>query len=599
MAAKMEEEKREVQPGGSFLMQETGSVRIATPEAFTEEQRLFHRAAADFSKDVVEPLADRIEHKEAGLLPSVLKQAGELGLLMVDLPEKFGGLGGDLTTSCLISEATARVGSWSVTHGAHVGIGTLPIAYFGTEAQKEKYLPKLATGACIAAYALTEAGSGSDALGARTRAVLSPEGTHYILNGTKQYITNAAFADVFVVFAKIDGEKFTGFIVDRDTPGFTVNAEEHKMGIRGSSTCALTFEDARVPVENLLGEIGKGHKIAFNILNIGRLKLGVGVLGGMRAIIEKTLAYARDRKQFGTPIVDFPLIREKFARMAALVYANESMAYRTTGLVDAALAHLDREDPAYSQQKIGVIEEYAIEASILKVFGSEALAVVTDECVQTFGGAGFIEEYPAERSYRDARINRIFEGTNEINRMLVTGMILKRTMKGQLPFLDFATRVGESLARGETPKGSGSDALTGCARAAEMVKAMAAFCTQAAAEAHGFELEKHQEILAAIADVIAEAYAIDSMVARARQASASGALDPVAVAMTRLYTTEGHARALDRARKALCCALQGTALDVALEKVARLYVFEPHDPAALRETIVEAMITHGGYPSAF
>ncbi|MBS2027798.1 MAG: acyl-CoA dehydrogenase family protein [Deltaproteobacteria bacterium] len=592
----MEEEKLEVHPGGSFLVQEAGSVRIPTPEGFSEEQRMYHRTATDFAKQQVEPLVERIEKKEPGLLRELLRKAGELGLLMVDIPEKHGGLGGDLTTSCVVAEATARNGSWSVTFGAHVGIGTLPIVYFGTDEQKARYLPQLATGEKVAAYALTEPGSGSDALGARTKAVLSKDQKHYVLTGSKQFITNAAFADVFIVFAKVDGEKFTGFIVERGTPGFTVNAEEHKMGIRGSSTCSLTFDDAPVPVENLLGEIGKGHKIAFNILNIGRLKLGVGVLGGMRATIERTLAYARDRKQFQTPIFEFPLIREKFARMSALLYANESMAYRTTGLIDSALAHLDRADPQYPNHKVQVVEEYALEASVLKVFGSEALGTVVDECVQVFGGYGFIEDYPAERAYRDARINRIFEGTNEINRMLVTGMLLKRSMKGQLPFLESAERIVAELDKGIVPQQKGSDALAHEAHTAELCKALAAVACKTAVEAFGFELEKHQEVLAAVSDIVMEAYAIESSVLRTRQAASAGQLDPVRVAMTQLYAQEGHLRAFERARRVVCAALQGQAAKDAVTKLQKLYVFEPRNLAELRETIVNAMASARGYP---
>ncbi len=515
---------------------------------------------------------------------------------MVEIPERYGGLALGITTAVLVAEAQTRLASWSVTHGAHTGIGTLPIVYFGTPEQKERYLPKLATGEWVAAYALTEAGSGSDALGARTKAVRSADGQHYVLNGSKQYITNAGFADVFVVFAKVDGERFTGFIVERNTPGFTVNAEEHKMGIRGSSTCALTFEDAKVPAANVLGEIGKGHKIAFNILNVGRLKLGVGTLGGQRATLERALKYARERQQFQTPLVEFPLIREKLARMAALAYVNESMAYRTTGLIDAALAHLDKNAADYAQQKVQVLEEYAIESSILKVFGSEALGYAVDEAVQIHGGAGYIEEYPVERAYRDARINRIFEGTNEINRMLVTGMLLKRAMKGQLPFMEFVAAVEEELAQGQLPAVVGSDALAREAHAAERVKRMAAVALQVAIEAYGMELEKHQEILAAVADVMAEAFALDSIVTRTRQAATGGDLDPVRVALVQLYAFESTSRALDRARRAVCASRHGDAARPALAKLDRLFSLEPYDLPALRETIVAAVLAHDGYP---
>jgi alkylation response protein AidB-like acyl-CoA dehydrogenase len=592
----MEEEKREVHPGGSFLFKPVGDVWLLSPEGFTEEQRMYYRTSAEFSKKAVEPLAERIEKKDNALLRQLLKQAGEQGLLMVDIPERYGGLGGDLTTTVLVAEAMTRLASWSVTHGAHTGIGTLPIVYFGTHEQKERYLPKLATGEWIAAYALTEPGSGSDALGAHTTAKLSADGKHYVLNGSKQFITNGGFADIFVVFAKVEGKNFTGFIVERNTPGFSVGAEEHKMGIRGSSTTALTFEDVQVPVANVLGEIGKGHKIAFNILNIGRLKLGVGTVGGGRAALERALRYATDRKQFETPILEFPLIREKLARMASLIYMNESMAYRTTGLIDGALAHLDRASPDYATQKVQVLEEYAIESSILKVFGSEALAVIVDEAVQVHGGVGYIEEFPVERAYRDARINRIFEGTNEINRMLITGMLLKRTLKGQLPYMEFAQSVDDEFAQNRSLSASVNDALAKEEVCAERIKRMVAVALRVAVERWGMELEKHQEILASIADVASEAFALDSSVTRTRQASSDGKLDPVRVALVQQHAVEAQSRALDRARKAVCACLSGDEAQPALQKLDRLFRYQAYDLQSLREIIVRAVIDRGGYP---
>ncbi|MFN7134802.1 MAG: acyl-CoA dehydrogenase family protein, partial [Myxococcales bacterium] len=439
-------------------------------------------------------------------------------------------------------------GSWSVTFGAHTGIGTLPIVFFGNTAQKEKYLPKLATGELVAAYALTEPGSGSDALGAKTKAVLTADGRHYVLNGSKQFITNGAFADVFVVFAKVDGEKFTGFIVEKGTPGFSPGKEEHKMGLRGSSTTTLIFEDAKVPAENVLGEVGKGHKIAFNILNEGRLKLGVAATGGCRMTIESAVAYAKDRKQFATPILEFGLIREKLARMAAVTFANESMAWRTTGLIDQRLSGLDHDSDDFPRAVMAAMEEFALEASVLKVFGSEALSYCADEAVQIHGGYGFIEEYPVERTYRDVRVNRIFEGTNEINRMLVTGMLLKKAMKGQLPLLDFAMALEGELEAGNLPERP-AHALGAEAFAAECIKRLAVYAVKVGVESFGPEIEKHQEVLAAAADIIMEGYAVDSMVSRVLQQG--GTPDPVQLAMTRLYTTEAHERAYSRAKKAI------------------------------------------------
>jgi alkylation response protein AidB-like acyl-CoA dehydrogenase len=584
-----------VPQGGGFLFQEAGRTRITSPEIFSEEQRALFRTALQFCREQVLTQADAIEAKTPGLLRSLLGKAGELGLLMVDVPERFGGLGGDKTTSLLLAEANSLMGSWSVTFAAHVGIGTLPIAWFGTEAQKAKWLPKLATGELVAAYALTEQGSGSDALGAKTKAVKSPDGKSWILNGSKLYITNAAFADVFVVFAKVDGEHFSCFVVEKGAPGFTVGPEEHKMGIRGSSTCPLYLEDVRIPVENLLGEIGKGHKIAFNILNLGRLKLGAGVLGGMKLQFGNALKFAEERKQFRTPVAKFPLTREKLARMAGNIFAVETMTYRTTGLIDALLASqtggADEE-----ARTIAAFEEFAIEASIMKVMGSEALGSLVDDAVQIHGGAGFIQEYPVERAYRDARINRIFEGTNEINRMLVTGMLLKRAAKGTLPLFAQAEAVERALAEKQLPAPSGADALAGAARDAEALKMAALYAMKVAVERFGTEIEKHQEVMAAIADVVMEAYAVDSMVARTRQSAGTGGLDSVKVAMTQAYAADAMARSGERARRALCASSEGSALETHLQRIAPLFAFRSFDPAALRETVVRAAEEAGGYP---
>jgi alkylation response protein AidB-like acyl-CoA dehydrogenase len=576
--------------GGGFLFQEAGRTRITTPETLTEEQRMLFRTGLQFCREQVLPQAEAIEAKTPGLLRSLLARAGELGLLMVDVPERFGGLGGDKTTSLLLAEANSLMGSWSVTFAAHVGIGTLPIAWFGTEAQKAKWLPKLATGELVAAYALTEQGSGSDALGAKTKAVKSPDGKSWILNGSKLYITNAAFADVFVVFAKVDGEHFSGFVVERGAPGFTVGPEEHKMGIRGSSTCPLYLEDVRIPVENLLGEIGKGHKIAFNILNLGRLKLGAGVLGGMKLQFGNALKFAEDRKQFRTPVAKFPLTREKLARMATAIFAIETMTYRTSGAIDALLASEGAGDD--KARTIAAFEEFAIEASIMKVMGSEALGQLVDDAVQIHGGAGFIQEYPVERAYRDARINRIFEGTNEINRMLVTGMLLKRAVKGSLPLFAQAETVEHALTEKQVPLASGGDAVAGAGRDAEALKMAALYTMKVATERFGTEIEKHQDVMAAVADVVMDAYAVDSMVARTRQSG----LDPVKVAMTQSYAADAIARSGERARRALCASSDGPTLEKHLAAIAPLFAFRAFDPAALRETVVAAAEEAGGYP---
>jgi alkylation response protein AidB-like acyl-CoA dehydrogenase len=588
----------EVPVGGAFLVTEVGSARVVAPENFSEEQRLYYRTALQFSRERVLQNAERIEGKDNAFLRELLSEAGDLGLLMIDIPERYGGLGADKTTSMLVAEASSLLGSWSVTLGAHTGIGSLPIAWFGSPEQKAKYLPQLATGQAVAAYALTETGSGSDALGARTQAVLSSDGKHFILNGSKQFITNAAFADVFIAFAKVDGDQFTAFIVERGTPGCAIGPEEHKMGIRGSSTCAVIFEDAPVPVENVLGEIGRGHKIAFNILNLGRLKLGAGAVGAMKHQLRDAVGYAAERKQFKTPIIEFALIREKLARIAAATYAIESMAYRTSGLIDARLAAAERNAPDFDQATIHAIEEYAVEASILKVAGSEALGLVADEAVQIHGGYGFIEDYPVERAYRDARINRIFEGTNEINRMLLVGMLLKRAMKGELPLFEFAQAIDEELSNGNLPGPRSADELAPEALGAEYLKRLAVYVTKVAVESFGPEIERHEEVLASVADVIIDAYALDSMVARTRQAAVSGRLDPVRVAAVKWYAMDAHPRSFERARRALCSTCGGDDLAGHLERIAALDLYPAYNPAELRERIVRAIEEVRGYPFA-
>jgi alkylation response protein AidB-like acyl-CoA dehydrogenase len=589
-------------PGGGFLLAPAGSERIRTPDDFTAEQRAFYRTGSEFALARVVANGDRIERKDYPFLRQLLREAGELGLLGLHVPEAYGGLAQDETSSLLVTEAMARLGSWSVTFGAQTGIGTLPIVYFGTPEQKARYLPRLVSGEWVAAYALSEASSGSDALGARTRAVRSADGRHWILNGAKQWISNAAFADVFIVFAKVDGERFTAFVVDRDTPGFSVGAEERKMGIRGSSTCALAFDDAKVPIRNLLGEVGKGHRIAFNILNIGRLKLGAGCVAGCRGVLEVAVRYGRERRAFGQAITEFGLIREKLARMAALVYVGEAMSYRTSGLVDARVGRsgAPRGSTEHDADVVAAVEEYSIEASILKVWGSEALGWAADEALQIHGGYGFVEEYPIERVYRDVRVNRIFEGTNEINRMLVPGTLLKRAMKGQFPLLDVARTVSEAVERGELPRPAPGP-LARERRMADLTKAMFVHALQAAIETFGPALPDRQEVLGALADVAMEAYALDSAVARATQSAGREArIDPVAEACVRLYALEGHERAYDRARRALRSTLTDTsACRARLAGLARLLDDEPCDVVALREAIVAATLDAGRYPLAW
>src|SRR5271170_2289761 len=443
--------------GGSFLINDLRAEDVFTPEDFTEEQRQIADTAHQFAANEVLPAADEIEAKNFAVTRSLLRKAGELGLMAVDIPEEYGGLAMDKVTSAIVADHLSQLASFSVAFSAHAGIGTLPIVWYGTPAQKERYLPRLATGEWLGAYALSEASSGSDAMNIRTRATLSEDGRQYILNGEKMWITNAGFADLFTVFAKVadpadpnpEKAKLSAFLIERDTPGLTVGAEEHKLGIRGSSTCPLILSDCRIPAENLLGEVGKGHHIAFNILNIGRFKLGAACVGGGRTSLKNGIQYAKERKAFGKSIAEFGLIQQKLADSAARIYVGESMAYRTVGMIDAALAAaIEALGPAVAHEPKEIqkrIEEYAVECSILKVWGSEMLDVIVDHLVQIYAGYGYVEEYPAERAYRDSRINRIFEGTNEINRLIITGFLMKRAMSGQLPLLPAIKQLMDEL----------------------------------------------------------------------------------------------------------------------------------------------------------
>src|SRR6476469_2201631 len=502
-------------PGASFLLEERQPNEIFTPEDFNEQHQLIAQTTEDFAVNEILPNVEKIEHKDFSVSRELLKKAGELGLSAVEIPEAYGGLEMDKVTAAVIADHIAKYAGFATTWGAHSGIGMLPIVYFGTEQHKRKYLPRLASGEIVGAYALSEASSGSDALNCRARAQLSPDGKYYILNGEKMWITNAGFADLFTVFAKVDGEKFSTFLVEKTFPGVSVGAEEHKMGIRGSSTCPLILNDCKVPAENVLGEIGKGHHIAFNVLNVGRFKLGAGCVGSARNCIESAIAYAKQRKAFGKVIADFGLIREKIANMAAGIVTGEGMAYRTVGMMDHAIAQFGAEHEDMAQVR-KIIDEYAVECSILKVWGSEFIDYVVDESVQIHGGYGFVEEYPAERNYRDVRVNRIFEGTNEINRLLITGFLLKRAMSGQLPLMPAIKKLMDEVLSGTSEEGEDGP-LAQERKLVATAKKIGLFAAGIATQKYMQAIQDQQEIMGAIANMTIETYAMESAVLRAHK----------------------------------------------------------------------------------
>jgi butyryl-CoA dehydrogenase len=583
--------------GGSFLTEERLPQDIFTPEDFSDEQRQIAKTAIDFTTNEVLPAAAEIEAKDFTVTKSLLRKAGDLGLMGVDVPEAYGGLELDKVTSAIIAESMSQLASFSVAFSAHVGIGTLPFVWYGTDAQKQKYLPKLATGEWIAAYALSESSSGSDAMNCRTRAVLSADGQHYILNGEKMWITNSGFADVFTVFAKIDGEKFSAFVVERGTPGFSVGKEEHKLGIRGSSTCPLILSDCKVPVENLLGEAGKGHHIAFNILNIGRFKLGAACVGGARNSLVNAISYAKERKAFGKSISEFGLIQEKLADCAAGIYAGESLTYRTIGMIDAALADVDAKADGASREIQKRIEEYAVECSILKVWGSEMLDMVVDHVLQIYAGYGYVEEYPAERAYRDSRINRIFEGTNEINRLIITGWLMKRAVAGQLPLLAAIKQLMDEVMSGPTASEDREGSLAAEHKMLACAKKLSLFAAGAASQKYGQALAEQQEIMGALADCIMEVYALESCLLRAEKLalSKSAAAAKQSVALTRYYAVKSLQTVELAARKVIGAVAEGDMLRTQVAILRRLGKYEPGDTVALGRQIARHVLAAGRY----
>ncbi len=583
--------------GGSFLLEERRPDEVFTPEDFTEQHQLIGQTTEEFAANEIVPNIEKMEHKDFSVTRALLKKAGELGLSGVEIPEAYGGLEMDKVTAAVIADHIAKYAGFATTWGGHTGIGTLPIVYFGTEEQKKKYLPRLAAGEIVGAYALSEASSGSDALNCRARAQLSPDGKHYILNGEKMWITNAGFADLFTVFAKVDGEKFTAFLVEKTFPGFSIGAEEHKLGIRGSSTCPIILNDCKVPAENVLGEIGKGHVIAFNILNVGRFKLGAMCVGGARVALENATGYAKQRKAFNKVIADFGLVREKLANMAMLIYVGESLVYRTVGMMDAALNEVDKAGPDAAKETRKAIEEYAVECSIIKVWGSEMIDYVVDETVQIYGGYGFVEEYPAERAYRDARINRIFEGTNEINRLIITGFLLKRAMSGQLPLMPAIKKLMDEVLSGPSMSEDLEGPLAEERRLVAQAKKLGLFVAGAATQKYMQAIQDQQEIMGAIADMTIEAYAMESAMLRAQKISASSGESAASlpIAMTRVYLSQAMEKIESAARKIIAAVADGDMLRTQLAILRRLAKYEPFNTIELRQQIAQNVIERGKY----
>ena len=580
--------------GGSWLLEDEESSRIFTPEKLSDEHRLIAQTTDEFVDTEVLPNLDKLETKDWDLARRLIRRCGELGLLGTNVPERYGGLDLDKVSSLIVAERMARSASFATTYGGQANLCILPIVLFGTEAQKQKYLPRLAAGELVGAYALSESGSGSDALAARTRATLEPDGT-WTLNGEKMWISNGGFADVIIVFAKVDGERFTAFIVEKSFPGVSAGKEEHKMGLHGSSTTSILLQDAKVPADSVLGEIGKGHKVALNTLNFGRFKLGGMSVGGCRSAIGEAARYAAQRKQFGHAIAEFGAIKHKLGEMTARTYAMESLIYRTAGLIDELLAGTARDGAGVAR----AFEEYAVEASITKVGGTETLDYVLDENVQIHGGNGYVKDYPAERYYRDARVNRIFEGTNEINRMLIPGMLIRRALKGELPLIPAAKQLQEELLSPSVPAARFTDDGGGLDEALRIVSAfkkVALMVLGTAMQTYGQKLNDEQEVLGYAADIMIDTYAAESAVLRAR--AATEAAHPHASlheAAARTFVNDAAQRLDGAARNALAAMADGDTLRVLLAALRRVLKVTPVNTVALRRRLAEASVERGRY----
>ena len=582
-------EQKKLIKGGAFLIEERSPEEIFTPEDFTEEHRMIAETTRQFTDNEVTPRQDELEKHDWKLARQLVSKAAELGLIGANIPEEYGGLGLDQTSGALIGENIGRCASFATTLGAESGIGLLPIVYFATEAAKKKYLPKIASGELITAYALTEAGSGSDAMAAKATARLSDDGKEYILNGEKMWITNGGFADIFIVFAKVDGDKFTAFIVERQ-PGLTSGAEEHKMGIKGSSTTALVLSDVRTPVENLLGEVGKGHKIAFNVLNIGRFKLGAMCCGGMKLMVHESVRYANERHQFGKSISSFGAIKAKLAEQAIRTWVGESMIYRTLGMIEAGISEVDSND---MDAKLRAIEEYAAECSIIKVALSEYCDFVVDEIVQIYGGYGYSADYPAERAYRDSRINRIFEGTNEINRMLIPGRLMKSALSGNLALLPAAQALMDEVLSPQMGGFDDDDSLLAAEqKLTTNAKKVALMTLGTAAQKYMTKLADQQEILMGVADIIMDTYAMESAILRARKLAASQGEKAAEryLDMTRVFCNDAVERIEAKAKNTLAGMSEGDELRTLLAALRRFTKLQPMNTIAARQRIANDLI---------
>jgi alkylation response protein AidB-like acyl-CoA dehydrogenase len=582
-----------VRGGGEWLLQSTEPDGVFTPERLTEEHRLIAQTAQEFVEAEVLPKLDQLEQKDWTLARDLVKRAGELGLLGVDVPEAYGGVGLDKVTSLVVSEKMARSASFGATFGAHANLTIVPIVLFGTEAQKQKYLPKLLSGELIGAYGLSETGSGSDALGARTKATRQPDGS-FVVNGEKMWITNGGFADLFVIFAKVDGDQFTALLVERGW-GVKSGKEEHKMGLHGSSTTALIFQDVKVPAENVLSEVGKGHKVAFNVLNFARFKLGAMCSGGAHGAIAEAAKYAATRRQFGQPIASFGAIKHKIGEMVVRTYAIESLLYRTAGLVDARIAATPHEATDGSAA-LAAFEEYNVEASIAKVAGSEALDYVLDENIQIHGGNGYVRDYPAERHYRDARVNRIFEGTNEINRLLIPGMLIRRAVKGELPLIPAAKALQDELLGPPSMPSTDDGVLAEERRAIEAFRKTALMVFGVAMQTYGQKLTDEQEVLMHLADITIDLFSAESATLRAVAASAQKSQRAALHAdAARVFVNDAAMRIEASARQALGATVDGDTLRTMLAALRRVMKVTPINTVAARRRLADAAVERGGY----